>query len=129
MATKLTRLAHKIEIQLHLVAGSCTICSSHSRRPVRKLLVTPSHSELCIVRFPPSTHIAEVLNEPRYKETYIENHARQIIFGDDIGSLNNSHHTAYVYEGLSKSFRTGRLERQLQMVQLSATRCNCITTL
>jgi hypothetical protein len=28
-------------------------------------------------------------------------------------------------EGVSKSFRTGRLERKLQMVRLSATRCNC----
>jgi hypothetical protein len=30
-----------------------------------------------------------------------------------------------VYECVSKSFRTGRLERELQMVQLSATRCSC----
>jgi hypothetical protein len=37
MAAKLTRLIHKIAIQLHLVAESCTICSSRSRRPVRKL--------------------------------------------------------------------------------------------
>jgi hypothetical protein len=43
MAAKLTRLTHKIAIQLHLVAESCTICSSSSRRPVRKLLDTPSH--------------------------------------------------------------------------------------
>jgi hypothetical protein len=33
------------------------------------------------------------------------------------------------YEGVSKSFRTGRLARELQMVELSATRCSCITTL
>jgi hypothetical protein len=32
-------------------------------------------------------------------------------------------------EGVSKSFRTGRLERELQMVQLSATRCSCIAIL
>jgi len=38
MATKLTRLTHKIAIQLHLVAESCTISSSHSRRSVRNLL-------------------------------------------------------------------------------------------
>jgi len=42
MAAKLTRLTHKIVIQLHLVAESCTerctICSSHSRWPVWKLL-------------------------------------------------------------------------------------------
>jgi hypothetical protein len=34
-----------------------------------------------------------------------------------------------VYGGVSKSFRTGRLERELQMVQLSATRCSCIAIL
>jgi hypothetical protein len=33
------------------------------------------------------------------------------------------------YEGVSISFRTGRLERELQMVQLSATRCSCIAIL
>jgi hypothetical protein len=31
-----------------------------------------------------------------------------------------------VYVGVSKSFRTGHLERKLQMVQLSATRCSSI---
>jgi hypothetical protein len=41
MAAKLTRLTHKIAIQLHLVAESCTICSSRCRRPVRKLLIYP----------------------------------------------------------------------------------------
>jgi len=30
MAAKLTRLTHKIAIKLHLVAESCTICSSRS---------------------------------------------------------------------------------------------------
>jgi hypothetical protein len=34
-----------------------------------------------------------------------------------------------LYEDVSKSFRTGRLEQELQMVQLSATRCSCITIL
>jgi hypothetical protein len=33
------------------------------------------------------------------------------------------------YEGVFKSFRTGRLERELQMIQLSATRCSCIAIL
>jgi hypothetical protein len=44
MAAKFTRLTHKIAIQLHVVAESCTICSSRSRWPVRKLLDTPSYS-------------------------------------------------------------------------------------
>jgi hypothetical protein len=38
-AAKLTRLTHKIAIQLHLVAESWGL----SRRPVRKLLDTPSY--------------------------------------------------------------------------------------
>jgi hypothetical protein len=33
------------------------------------------------------------------------------------------------YEGVSKSFRTGRLERELQMVQLFAARCSSIAIL
>jgi hypothetical protein len=41
---KLTRLTHKTTVQLHLVAESCTICSPRSRRPVRKLLDTPSYN-------------------------------------------------------------------------------------
>jgi len=42
IAAKLTRLTHRIAIQLHLVAEGCNICSSRSRRPVRKLLDKPS---------------------------------------------------------------------------------------
>jgi len=43
MATNLPRLIHKIAIQLHLVADSFSICSSRSRRRIRKLLDTPSY--------------------------------------------------------------------------------------
>jgi hypothetical protein len=46
MAAKLTRLTHKIVIQLHLVVESCTICSSCSRWPVQKLLDTPSYVKI-----------------------------------------------------------------------------------
>jgi hypothetical protein len=50
MAAKLIRLTHKIAIQLLLVAESCTICSSPSRRPVRKLLDTRiySRARMCV---------------------------------------------------------------------------------
>jgi len=34
-----------------------------------------------------------------------------------------------IYEGISKSFRTGHLERHLQMVQLSICKCSCIAIL
>jgi len=44
MAAKLSRLTLKVAIRLHLVVESCTICSSNSRPPVRKLLVTLSYS-------------------------------------------------------------------------------------
>jgi hypothetical protein len=43
MATKIAGLTHKIAIHMHLVAETCTLCSSRSRRPVRKLLNTPSY--------------------------------------------------------------------------------------
>jgi hypothetical protein len=43
MTSKLTRLTQIIAMQLHLVAESCTIFSSPSRRPVRKPLDTPSY--------------------------------------------------------------------------------------
>jgi len=46
MAARLNRLTHKIAIQLHLVTESCTIFSSCSRRPVRKLLDTPLYCDL-----------------------------------------------------------------------------------
>jgi hypothetical protein len=35
----------------------------------------------------------------------------------------------YMYDSVSTSFRNGCLERELQMVQLSATRCSCIAIL
>jgi hypothetical protein len=44
MAANLTRLTHKIVMQLHLLAESCVICSPSSRRPVRKLLDTSSYN-------------------------------------------------------------------------------------
>jgi hypothetical protein len=46
MAAKFTRLTHKIAIKLQLVAESCTICCSRSRRSVRKLLDIPFYAVL-----------------------------------------------------------------------------------
>jgi len=42
MAAKVTRLTHKIAIQPHPVTDNCTICSSRSRQPVRKIMDTIS---------------------------------------------------------------------------------------
>jgi hypothetical protein len=52
MAAELTILTHKIAIQLHLVAESCTICSSCSRWPVRELLETLSTLFILALCFP-----------------------------------------------------------------------------
>jgi hypothetical protein len=46
VVAKLTRMTHKIVIQSHLVAESCTICSSRSRT-VQKLLDTPLRIRAC----------------------------------------------------------------------------------
>jgi hypothetical protein len=62
MAAKLTRLAHKIAIQLHLVAESCTICSSRTRRPVRRLLDTTS----CISRYVLDLSPTQMLSTARH---------------------------------------------------------------
>jgi hypothetical protein len=43
MAAKLTRLTHKIAIQLHLVAEKSIIRSYRTRKPVRQLLDAPSY--------------------------------------------------------------------------------------
>jgi hypothetical protein len=45
MAAKLTRLAHKVAIQLHLVAESCTICQSGEFWRHPRLLVMFNHGE------------------------------------------------------------------------------------
>jgi hypothetical protein len=50
MAAELTGLTHKIARQLYLVAESCTICSSRSRRPIRKLLDTPSYTKMLNIK-------------------------------------------------------------------------------
>jgi len=52
MAAKITRLTHKIAIQLRLVAERCTIFSYRSRQPVpvRKLLDTPLYSAVGLKR-------------------------------------------------------------------------------
>jgi len=49
MAAKLTRLTHKIAIQLQLVTESYTICSSRFRRPVQKLLDNPPTNTGCVI--------------------------------------------------------------------------------
>jgi hypothetical protein len=62
-------------------------------------------------------------------------HDMQSQFSGDLGPLDNWGsrfrilHGDCMCEDVSKSFRSGRLEREVQMVQLSATRCSCIVIL
>jgi len=41
-------------------------------------------------------------------------------------TVRNMKRICYTHEGVSRRFQTGCLEQELQMVQLSATRCSCI---
>jgi hypothetical protein len=60
MAAKLTTPTHKIAKQLHLVAESSIMCSSRARRPVRKLLDTPSYT---VFRVPLHRSATMILSE------------------------------------------------------------------
>jgi hypothetical protein len=55
---------HKTAIQLYLVAESCTICSSRSRRPVRKLLDTSLYEPYMSI-YPARPLIGQTLVRPR----------------------------------------------------------------
>jgi hypothetical protein len=57
---------------------------------------------------------------------YLRNRINQEL---TINKVTNYVYFSLVYVGVTKSFRTGCLERELQMVQLSATRCSCIAIL
>jgi hypothetical protein len=56
-----------------------------------------------------------------------EYHAVGVIFGARLASFRGR--VLSTYEDVSQSSRTGRLERELKMVQLSATKCSCIAIL
>jgi hypothetical protein len=71
MAAKLTRLTHKIAVQLYLMAESCSICCSRSRRPVRKLLDTPSY---IYAFFSHTAHITLKMKAARNFETLVSHH-------------------------------------------------------
>jgi hypothetical protein len=78
MAAKLTRLTHKIEIQLRLVTESCTICSSSSRRTVRKLLDIPRMSRHCIRIYPRELRKTRKAGAPAEMQTgYLQNKSKK----------------------------------------------------
>jgi hypothetical protein len=63
------------------------------------------------------------------KGTYIHSSEYMILFTNLVIRDLRNPRKKRVYEGVSKSFRNGRLERELQMVQLYATRYSCIAIL
>jgi hypothetical protein len=73
MAAKLTRLTHKMAIQLHLVAESYTICSSRSRRPVRNVWIHPRTFSRTWTRLPTArygAHFTSYLQQLSYPFSY-----------------------------------------------------------
>jgi hypothetical protein len=69
-------------------------------------------------------------SHPLRCETFIGNIFRYLTIHNNISfMMTYKVNTSEMYEGVSKSFRTGGLELKVQMVQLSATRCSCIAIL
>jgi len=68
MAAKLTNLTHKIAIQLHLVAESRIVWSSHSRLPVRKLFGYTLECDENVDVSSPAWRRVEVYSIPHYSQ-------------------------------------------------------------
>jgi hypothetical protein len=83
---------------------------------------TISHSSVADL-FIYSRYKSITLKISHYKYHNIEQ-SQEIIL-----NINHIEKIFKIYKGVSKSFRTGRLERELQMVQLCATMCSCIAIL
>jgi hypothetical protein len=67
----------------------------------------------------------------QWRETWLLTKVKTFMWKVSDVEWNNWWHLSVcsAYEGVSKSFRTSRLEWELQMVQLSATRRSCIAIL
>jgi hypothetical protein len=90
-------------------------------------------------------HVQTVTNEPPYKRPANSNRVGYssiisqwhfVCAGGEgskavtiVRNLSRTSDNVTTYEGVSKSFRTGRLERELQMFQLCARRCSCMAIL
>jgi hypothetical protein len=113
MEAKLARQTHKTAIQLHLVAESCTICSSRFRQPVRKLFDTPSYH----VRHYASRWIRRMLwndlgkYDVRYEENYTSSGTCPMAFYVTIGAEpSGSTDTSIGWNHLAREFPTQNSE-------------------
>jgi hypothetical protein len=85
---------------------------------------TPVHSVIIVSTFTLSCRsmfcdliLSSEINVPHFAT--LPSHTKLLCLGSEV----------IMHEGVSKSSRTGRLERELQMVQLSVTGCSCIAIL
>jgi len=126
MVAKLTSLTHKIAIEMHLVAESCTICSSCSMRPVRKLLDTRSYSN----RFPSSS--SSSYRRARIIlgifDSIIFSPAISFLVSELHGLLSACNSTQWQMSGC-RQFSTRDLSSLLYKVQLFHSRCALLSFL
>jgi hypothetical protein len=107
-------------------------------KPSQLLITTKGKSPLCNIFSPTkdtNRHTSAWKIAPTmttwYGDSILESAEWSLTCGNEnwIENKEPLSHIKVMYEGVTKSFRTGHLERELQMVQLSATRCSCIAIL
>jgi len=114
MAAKLTRLNHRTAIQLYLVVESCIICSSLSRRPVRKLLDTPLYvSSSC--SWTCGSGLIRIWRSKVNEKCKIGTKLEKL-------KLNTSHCAIFLQNWLVTKFRL-----QLRLAALSSEMYSCLT--
>jgi hypothetical protein len=106
--------------------------NSHSDRQEIPRLLWPSNAHCRVQKRNPlnsilcQTNAVHVLKHYLFKTNFNIIHPSKPRYS--LAGLHTYMHT-HTQESISKSFRTGRLGRELQMIQLSATRCSYIAIL
>jgi hypothetical protein len=101
MAAKLTRLTQKIATQLHLVAESCTVCSSCSRWPVRKIWIYTLCGEYEVLKFSLSDTCWNLIHSHRASET------RQKIYFQSEREILNQNSMIYLRKSRQNNLSSG----------------------
>jgi hypothetical protein len=102
-----------------------TLLLCHWELPLRFRMCKLALDSLCFEQAP-LLHVLTLAAFTDFKCTELKIY---LLFADGFMGLSYSFLSLYIhiyiYEDVSKSFRTGRLERELQIVHLSAARCCC----
>jgi hypothetical protein len=103
----------------------------HKSSPLVRLLSQMNPILTFPLSFPPYSNITSHLHLDRvvFYSMQLPPHACYVSHPPHPPWFDHPNNLQSLYEGVSKSYRTGLLERELQMVQLSATRCRCIAIL